>query len=81
MMVFNDRTKSMLEDTGGADHTQKAILDLSGTFTIVGVSHHEDGESIFIHMDEGVEPVYFNLSEAKLLIAALQTSIYEAERE
>ena len=56
------------------DHKIKGILDLSGTTFKVGVYSHHQGDSLFIDMDEQVEPIYFSLAEADLLIAALNAS-------
>ena len=56
------------------DHKIKGILDLSGTTFKVGTYSHHQGDSLFIHTDEQTEPVYFNVAEADLLIAALNAS-------
>ena len=56
------------------DHKIKGILDLSGTTLKVGVYRHHQGDSLFIDTDEQVEPIYFSVAEADLLIAALNAS-------
>ena len=56
------------------DHKIKGILDLSGPTFKVGVYSHHQGDSLFIDTDEQVEPIYFSLAEADLLIAALNAS-------
>ena len=56
------------------DHKIKGILDLSGTTFKVGVYSHHQGDSLFIDTDGQVEPIYFSLAEADLLIAALNAS-------
>ena len=56
------------------DHKIKGILDLSGTTFKVGAYSHHQGDSLFIDTDGQVEPIYFCLAEADLLIAALNAS-------
>ena len=56
------------------DHKIKATLDLSGTTVKVGAYSHHHGNSLFIMTDEQVEPIYFSMAEADLLIAALNAS-------
>ena len=56
------------------NHKIKATLDLSGTTVKVGVYSHHHGNSLFIMTDEQVEPIYFSMAEADLLIAALNAS-------
>ena len=56
------------------DHKIKATLDLSGTTFSVGIYNHPQGDSLFIVTNEQIEPVYFSLAEADLLIAALNAS-------
>ena len=56
------------------DHKIMGILDLSGTAFKVGTYSHHQGDSLFIDTYEQVEPIYFSVAEADLLIAALNAS-------
>ena len=56
------------------NHKIKAILDLSGITIKVGTHFHQQGDSLFIDSDEQVEPLYFSLAEADMLLAAINAS-------
>ena len=57
-----------------ADHKIKGTLYLSGSIFKVGSCSHYEDDSLFIQTDEQVEPIYFSVAEADLLIAALKAS-------
>ena len=56
------------------DHKIKATLHLSGITFKVGTFRHRLGHSLFIQTDGQAIPIYFNVAEADLLIAALNAS-------
>ena len=56
------------------NHKIKGTLYLSGSIFKVGSCSHYEDDSLFIQTDEQVEPIYFSVAEADLLIAALNAS-------
>ena len=54
------------------DHRVKAKILLSGSEFNVGRYVEATDDCLFIMTDEQIEPIYFNLQEADLLIAAIR---------
>lgn len=54
------------------DHTVKAKIILSGTEFNVGVHSSPSEDCLFIMTDEQAEPIYFNHTEADLLVASIR---------
>ena len=55
-------------------HTIIANMTLSGSPVLVGVYSHSTGESVYFKTEDNPEPIYVSVTEASLLIAALQVA-------
>ena len=56
-----------------------ALLDLSAAKVSVGLLRDKECDCIYLCIEENSEPIYFNTTEASLLVAALEVSIRNLE--